>query len=427
MLDPKALRSDINLIAAQLATRGFHLDVAHFMQHEQQRKTLQVESELIKNERNVKSKKIGALLAQGQTSDAEALKKEVQNAQERMAEIDLQLADINEVLSDFSLNIPNIPHATVATGKDEHDNIELRRVGVIPNIPNPLDHVALAEQLGGLDVEAASKLSGSRFAVLKGQIAKLHRALIQFMIDIHTMDHHYEEVYVPFLVRAEMLKGTGQLPKFESDLFKLQGERELYLIPTAEVPVTNLVHDTIINEDDLPLKWVCHTPCFRSEAGASGKDTRGLIRQHQFEKVELVQIVKAENSYDALEALTNHAETILQKLELPYRVVALCSGDMGFSSAKTYDIEVWLPSQQTYREISSCSNFESFQSRRMQARVRLKSSQKIELVHTVNGSALAVGRTLVAILENGQCPNGDIKIPAALQPYMGQSLLKREA
>jgi seryl-tRNA synthetase len=424
MLDVKAFRQDVSLMQRQLAKRHFELDVATYTQYETQRKALQVESEQLKNERNVKSKKIGELLGRGEKEQAEAIKKEVSAFSERSAAIDAELATLAEKLDQFFLNIPNIPDDSVPIGQSESENLEVRRYGVIPEIANPKDHIDIAERLGGCDIDAASRLSGSRFAVLKGQVAKLHRALIQFMLDMHTQHHGYEEVAVPFLVRAEMLKGTGQLPKFEADLFKLAGERELYLIPTAEVPVTNLVHDCILEESALPLKYVCHTPCFRSEAGAYGKDTRGLIRQHQFEKVELVQVVKAEDSYAALESLTAHAETILQKLNLPYRVVSLCTGDLGFSSAKTYDLEVWLPSQGTYREISSCSNFEAFQARRMQARVKIKQTQKTELVHTINGSALAVGRTLVAILENGQRDNDEVFIPEVLQPYMGQSVLK---
>lgn len=417
MLDPKLLRQNPTLVAQQLAVRGFVLNITELEKIEAQRKRLQAESEQLKQTRNQQSKFIGQQKAAGQ--DITALRDAMNQANDRMQQVDAELEQVQTAWQQACLEIPNLPHETVPTGKDEKDNLEIRRCGTIPQFSfEPKDHVDLGISLG-LDFESAVALSGARFAVLRSSLAKLHRALIQFMLDVHTREHRYEEVYVPFLVNRESLTGTGQLPKFEADLFKLAGDKELYLIPTAEVPVTNLVRDKILNDNELPLKLVCHTPCFRSEAGSYGKDTRGFIRQHQFEKVELVQIVKPEDSVVAHEQLTQHAETILQKLELPYRVVNLCGGDLGFSAAKTYDLEVWLPAQNTYREISSCSNFEAFQARRLLARFR-NSEGKPELVHTINGSGLAVGRTLVAILENYQQVDGRVVVPEVLKSYLGK-------
>jgi seryl-tRNA synthetase len=418
MLDARLLRQDLFLVAERLATRGFTLDVHTLQDIEAQRKHLQVHTERLQSERNTSAKAIGAAKASG--ADTTALLTSVAKVGDELKATETRLAEIQNQLNDILLGIPNLPHASVPTGKSEQDNVEIRRWGEPKSFDFAAqDHVNLGAALGQLDFDAAAKITGARFAVLSGPLARLHRALIQFMLDLHTQEHGYTEVYVPYLVNAESLRGTGQLPKFEQDLFALNGEQNYYLIPTAEVPVTNLVRDTIIAHDDLPRKYVAHTPCFRSEAGSYGKDTRGMIRQHQFEKVELVQIVRPQDSYAALESLTAHAETVLQKLELPYRVVALCTGDMGFSSAKTYDLEVWLPSQKKYREISSCSNFEDFQARRMQARWRNPETGKPELVHTLNGSGLAVGRTLVAIMENYQDQQGNIHIPTVLQSYLG--------
>jgi len=418
MLDPKLLRNELADIAAKLEIKGYELDQAKFTALEGERKQIQIEAESLQNERKIRSKSIGQAKAKGE--DVEALMKEVEALGEKKTAVDERLNVLQAAIADLSNGIPNIPHESVPTGKDEEDNVEVLKWGEPKQFDfEPKDHVDLGEQNSLLDFEAGIKLSGSRFTVMRGTIAKLHRALIQFMLDVHSNDHGYQEVYVPFLVSPESLFGTGQLPKFEEDLFKIRGERELYLIPTAEVPVTNLVRDEILSADQMNLKMVCHTPCFRSEAGSYGRDTRGLIRQHQFEKVELVQIVKSEDSYQALEELTEHAESILQKLELPYRKVILCGGDLGFSAAKTYDLEVWLPGQNKYREISSCSNFEAFQARRMQARWRRPDQKKPELVHTVNGSGLAVGRTLVAILENYQQADGRVKVPEVLRSYLG--------
>ncbi|HEY5790426.1 MAG TPA: serine--tRNA ligase [Gammaproteobacteria bacterium] len=416
MLDPRRLRTDLAGVVAGLARRGVAFDEARFNALEGERKQLQVRTEELQAERNRRSKAIGQAKARGE--DAAPLLAEVARFGEELKQASARLDVLQQELQAFLLEIPNLPDASVPDGADEASNLELRRWGEPPAFDfTPLDHVAVGEQLGLLDLEAAAKLTGARFAVLRGPLARLQRALTQFMLDLHTGEHGYTETYVPYLVNAESLTGTGQLPKFAADLFHLEGEPGYYLIPTAEVPVTNLVRDAIV--DALPLKFVCHTPCFRSEAGSHGKDTRGLIRQHQFEKVELVQIVPAADSYAALEALTGHAETVLQRLGLPYRVVALCGGDLGFSSAKTYDIEVWLPAQQRYREISSCSNFEEFQARRLQARWRNPATGKPELVHTLNGSGLAVGRTLVAILENFQDGAGRVRVPEALRPYLG--------
>jgi seryl-tRNA synthetase len=443
MLDPKLFRTDLDNTAKLLTRRGFKLDVATITSLEEKRKQVQVLTQQYQNERNTKSKAIGQAKARGE--DTKLLMDEVGNIGAALKQAETELEQLQNDLNAITLGVPNIPHATVPDGKDEHDNQEVRRWGEPKKLDfAPKDHVDLGTELGLMDFEAAAKISGARFVVLQGALAQLQRALIQFMLDLHTREHGYTETYVPYLVNADSLRGTGQLPKFESDLFKvprydfddsgiadeLMGkdpawvsakmvEKSLYLIPTAEVPVTNLARDTITDAARLPRKHVCHTPCFRSEAGSYGKDTRGLIRQHQFEKVELVQFVRPQDSYPALEELTGHAEKVLQLLGLPYRVVALCAGDIGFSAAKTYDLEVWLPGQQKYREISSCSNFEDFQARRMQARWRNPETGKPELLHTLNGSGLAVGRTLVAILENYQEQDGSITLPAVLRPYFG--------
>ena len=418
MLEAKLLRSDITTVAAQLARRGFELDVAAFMAIEERRKAATLDVERLRNERNVRSKDIGKAKAQGQ--DVAPLLAEVENLGAQMKAAEEAFAAAQTAFDDLALRLPNLPHSSVPEGKDEHGNVEIRKWGTPRSFDfAPQDHVALGEKLGGLDFETAAKLSGARFAVLTGGVARLHRALAQFMLDTHTQQHGYVEAYVPYLVNAESMQGTGQLPKFEADLFKVPSDTGHYLIPTAEVPVTNFVRDEIVAPEKLPMKYVAHTPCFRSEAGAAGRDTRGLIRQHQFDKVELVQMVEPAKSWEVLEELTHHAERILQLLELPYRVMALCAGDMGFGAAKTYDIEVWLPGQQCYREISSCSNFESFQARRMQARWRNPETGKPEPLHTLNGSGLAVGRTLVAVLENYQQADGSITVPAVLRNYMG--------
>lgn len=417
MLDPRRLRSNLDDVAAALRRRGFELDTARFSALEEKRKALQVETQELQNERNTRSKAIGQAKARGE--DIEPMRARVAEIGARLEQVAKALDEVQAELDGMLLEIPNIPHASVPDGEGEDDNVEVRRWGEPPAFEfKPLDHVALGE-LHGMDFAAASKLAGARFVVLQGPLARLHRALIQFMLDLHTQEHGYEEVYVPYLVNADSMRGTGQLPKFEQDLFALKGEQGFYLIPTAEVPVTNLARDEIIEARDLPRRLVAHTPCFRSEAGSYGKDVRGMIRQHQFEKVELVQLVPPAESYQALEALTGHAEAVLRRLELPYRVVTLCTGDMGFSAAKTYDIEVWLPGQERYREISSCSNFEDFQARRMQARWRNPETSKPELLHTLNGSGLAVGRCLVALLENCQEADGRIRLPEALRPYMG--------
>ena len=418
MLDSKLLRSDPAAVAANLARRGFQLDVAAFTALEERRKSAQVESDRVRAERNANAKAVG--MAKGKGEDASGLLKRAEELTGQLAASDAAIAAVQSELDNLLLGIPNLLHESVPEGSDESANKEIRRWGTPRTFDfKPLDHVALGEKLGGLDFESAAKISGARFSVMKGGVARLHRALAQFMLDLHTREHGYTEVYVPYLVLGQALQGTGQLPKFEQDLFRVQSEQGFFLIPTAEVPVTNLVRDSIVDAAKLPLKYTAHTPCFRSEAGAAGKDTRGLIRQHQFEKVELVHIVKPADSYAALEDLTASAEQVLQKLELPYRVVALCAGDIGFGSAKTYDIEVWLPGQDTYREISSCSNCEGFQARRMQARWRNPETGKPEPVHTLNGSGVAVGRALVAVLENYQNPDGSVSIPKVLQPYMG--------
>jgi len=419
MLDPKRLRNELDEVAAALARRQFMLDKAAFEALEQRRKDLQVRTQELQAERNARSKAIGQAKARGE--DIEPLKAAVADLGDQLAEVSAGLDAIQAELDEIIMGIPNIPDVSVPDGASEDDNVEIRRWGEPPVFDfEARDHVDLGAPNDWMDFEAAAKLTGSRFVVMRGPMARLHRALIQFMLDTHTTEHGYQEVYVPYLVNADSLRGTGQLPKFEADLFKVgDEEKPYYLIPTAEVPVTNLMADNIAEADVLPIRMTAHTPCFRSEAGAYGKDTRGLIRQHQFEKVELVQLVRPEDSWAALEALTGHAEAILQKLGLPYRVVTLCTGDLGFSAAKTYDLEVWLPGQGKYREISSCSNFLDFQARRMKARWRNPETGKPELLHTLNGSGLAVGRTLVAILENYQQADGRVRIPEALKPYLG--------
>ena len=445
MLDIQTLRTDLANVATRLATRGFVLDAAHFEKLEGERKTIQTRTQELQARRNATSRQIGAAKAKGE--DISAIMAEVAGLGDELKQLEAQLERVQHDLNAFLSVIPNMPHADVPVGKSEADNQEVRKWGAPPQFDFEVkDHVSVGEGLGGLDFETAAKITASRFSLLKGPLARLHRALAQFMLDTHTEQHGYVETYVPYIVNSDSMYGTGQLPKFEADLFQVsfggvdtktaehtqtlrielstgdQSKKELdrnwYLIPTAEVPVTNMVRDSIVPLEQLPLKYVAHTPCFRSEAGSYGRDTRGMIRQHQFDKVELVQIVHPEKSCEGLEQLLVHAEVILQKLGLPYRVVKLCSGDMGFSAAMTYDIEVWLPAQNTYREISSCSNFEAFQARRMQARFR-NAQGRPELVHTLNGSGLAVGRTLVAILENCQQADGSVKIPEVLRPYMG--------
>ena len=414
MLDIQILRSDIQSVERRLESRGFALDVARFEALEARRKSVQTRTQDLQAKRNAVSKSIGMRKAKGE--DASDLLSEVSTLGDELKANEEELGKIQDALQEFLLNIPNLPHESVPYGQSEADNVEVRKWGKPGQFDfEAKDHVEIGERLGGLDFETAAKISGARFSLLKGNLARLHRALSQFMLDLHTSEHGYIETYVPYLVNAESLKGTGQLPKFEEDLFSTSSG--YYLIPTAEVPVTNIVRGEILSPDSLPLKYVAHTPCFRSEAGSYGRDVRGMIRQHQFDKVELVQIAHPEKSYSVLEELLGHAEEVLKRLDLPYRVVSLCTRDMGFSAAKTYDIEVWLPAQKTYREISSCSNFESFQARRMQA--RFKSEGKNELVHTLNGSALAVGRTLVAILENHQLADGSVAVPEVLRPYMG--------
>lgn len=426
MLDPKLLRTEFDEVAKQLSRRGLKLDKKHFSDLEDQRKNLQVKTEELQGQRNTNSKLIGQAKSKGEdTSEIlVAMEKINQDLKTNEAKLESLLSELNA----WMLELPNLPDASVPDGNTEDDNQEVRKWGDIPSFDFEVkDHVDLGENLGGLDFETAAKITGSRFVTMQGGIAKLHRALIHFMIDTHTAEHGYKEVYVPYIVNAQSLTGTGQLPKFEEDLFKLNHENDYYLIPTAEVPVTNIWRDRIAKEDELPIKYVCHTPCFRSEAGSYGKDTRGMIRQHQFEKVEMVQLVKPEASWRMLEELVGHAEKILQKLNLAYRVVTLCTGDLGFSSAKTYDIEVWLPAQNTYREISSCSNFLDFQARRLKARWKNTTSKKPEHLHTLNGSGLAIGRTLVAILENYQDVDGNIIIPEILKPYMhGLDKISRE-
>lgn len=421
MLDPKIVRANPQEIAALLSKKGFQFPLERFLELEEQRRSVQVETEQLQNERNTRSKSIGQAKASGQ--DIAPLLAEVGQLGEKLDQAKSSLQGIQDALDDLLLGIPNLPDTSVPEGSSEDDNVEVRRWGTPTEFDFDVkDHVALGERDAALDFEAAARITGSRFAVMKGGLARLHRALAQFMLNTHITDHGYMEVNTPFMVNADSLMGTGQLPKFEEDLFKLPfGDRSYYLIPTAEVPLTNLARDQIIDASQLPLKMVAHTPCFRSEAGASGRDTRGMIRQHQFEKVELVHLVEPGRSMEALEELTGHAERILQLLELPYRVVCLCGGDMGFGAAKTYDLEVWLPGQQKYREISSCSNMTDFQARRMLARWRNPETGKPELLHTLNGSGLAVGRTLVAVLENYQQADGSIRVPDVLLPYMGGS------
>lgn len=420
MLDSKLLRSNLQDVADRLASRGYALDVARIEALEEQRKTVQTRTEALQAERNARSKSIGQAKQRGE--DIAPLMADVERMAGELSAGKVELDAIQSDLDSILLGIPNLPHESVPVGKDEDDNVEVRRWGTPTAFDFEVkDHVALGEKFGWLDFETAAKLSGARFALLRGPIARLHRALAQFMINLHVNEHGYEEAYTPYLVQAPALQGTGQLPKFEEDLFKIarEGEADLYLIPTAEVSLTNIVAGEIVDSKLLPIKFVAHTPCFRSEAGASGRDTRGMIRQHQFDKVEMVQIVEPSTSMEALEGLTANAEKVLQLLGLPYRTLALCTGDMGFSAVKTYDLEVWIPSQDKYREISSCSNCGDFQSRRMQARFRNPETGKPELVHTLNGSGLAVGRTLVAVLENYQQVDGSIRVPDVLKPYMG--------
>ena len=419
MLDIQLLRAQPDDVAQRLATRGDTIDFSPFNALEAERKTLQQRTQDLQAQRNSLSKQIGILKGKGE--DASTVLAEVGKLGDELKSSEVRLAELLEAMTAFTSALPNLPGADVPVGADENDNVEIKRWGTVPSFDFEVrDHVDIGAGLNGMDFETATKLTGSRFVVLQGPVARLHRALAQFMLDTHTAAHGYTELYAPYLVNSASLYGTGQLPKFAEDLFQVpRGEAEpYYLIPTAEVPVTNIVRDTITPVEQLPLKWVCHTPCFRSEAGSGGRDVRGLIRQHQFDKVELVQIVNPEQSAQAHEDLTRHAETILEKLGLPYRRIVLCTGDMGFSAEKTYDLEVWLPAQNTYREISSCSNFGSFQARRMQARFR-NTQGKPELAHTLNGSGLAVGRTLVAILENYQQADGSVRVPDVLQPYMG--------
>ncbi|MDY7219570.1 serine--tRNA ligase [Denitrificimonas sp. JX-1] len=420
MLDSKLLRTQPQEIAERLATRGYTLDVARLESLEGKRKEVQVRTEQLQAERNSRSKSIGQAKARGE--DIAPLLAQVEQLGGELEAGKRELDAVQAELDAIALDIPNLPEATVPQGADEEDNVEVRKWGTPRTFEFPVqDHVALGEGIKGLDFEAASKLSGARFSVMRGGIARLHRALAQFMLDLHTAEHGYQETYTPYLVQASALQGTGQLPKFSEDLFRVERDEQapLYLIPTAEVSLTNTVAGEILDATQLPIKMVAHSPCFRSEAGASGRDTRGMIRQHQFDKVELVQIVTPETSVAALEELTGHAEKVLQALELPYRVMALCTGDMGFGASKTYDLEVWIPSQDKYREISSCSNCTDFQARRMQTRYRNPETGKTELVHTLNGSGLAVGRTLVAVIENNQQADGSITVPTVLRPYMG--------
>ena len=419
MLDIQLLRKDASLVAERLAARGFAFDAARFDALEAERKTIQTRTQEAQSHRNSMSKQIGTMKGKGE--DTTAVMAEVAGLGDELKHLEDRLAALQTEINDFLMGVPNLPHESVPAGKDETANVEVSRWGTPRSFDFTVrDHVDIGESLNQLDFAAAVKITGSRFSVMRGGLARMHRALAQFMLDTHTGEHGYTEVYVPYLVNADSMRGTGQLPKFEEDLFHIPrtDAEKLYLIPTAEVPVTNLLRDEIVAAEALPLRFVAHTPCFRSEAGSYGRDTRGMIRQHQFDKVELVQMVRPEDSYAALESLTAHAETILQKLGLPYRKMALCSGDMGFSAAKTYDLEVWLPAQNTYREISSCSNFEAFQSRRMQARFRVGQG-KPELLHTLNGSGLAVGRTLVAVLENYQNADGSVTVPEVLRPWMG--------
>ena len=423
MIDPKLLRSDPDAVARNLARRGFTLDVEALKALEEKRKPFQVESDRIRSERNANAKAVG--MAKGRGEDVAPLIAKGEKLTRELVAAEEGLTAVQAELEQWQLGLPNLLHDSVPEGRDETANVEVRRWGEPRRFTfKPRDHIEVGEGLGGLDFEAAARISGARFVVMKSQVARLHRALAQFMLDLHTNEHGYTEVYAPYLVQKQALLGTGQLPKFEQDLFAVRGEQPdagpaFYLIPTAEVPVTNLVREQIVAAEQLPLKFVCHTPCFRSEAGAAGKDTRGMIRNHQFDKVELVQMVRPADSYAALEQLTSNAEEVLRRLEIPYRTLALCAGDVGFGSAKTYDLEAWLPAQEKYREISSCSNYEAFQARRMQARWRNPDGGKPEPLHTLNGSGLAVGRTLVAVLENYQNQDGSVTVPAVLRPYLG--------
>ena len=426
MIDPKLLRQSAKEVAENLARRGHVFDADAYLALDEQRKTLQVDTEALRNERNVSAKSIGKAKASGE--DVEPLLAAVKDLGDRLDISEAKLRDVQAAVQSIELGLPNLLQDDVPIGKDDAENVEVRRWGDVPEFDfEPQDHVDLGTSLGMLDFDAASRVSGSRFAVMRGPLARMQRALIQFMLDVHTSDNGYEETYVPYLVKSDALQGTGQLPKFEADLFKIEGESPYYLIPTAEVPLTNLARESILEAAELPRRLCAHTPCFRSEAGSYGKDTRGMIRQHQFEKVELVHLVKPDESDDALEELTANAENILQRLELPYRVVTLCSGDVSFSGAKTYDLEVWLPGQQKYREISSCSNCTDFQARRMQARWRNPDTGKPELLHTLNGSGVAAGRALIAIMENYQQADGSVRIPEVLRPYMSGAELVSSA
>lgn len=418
MIDPHILRTKTHEVAILLKKRGYHFDADQFLTLEEQRKSLQIKTQQLQNARNLQSKAIGIAKSKGESAEALLLEVEQYNTELAVAKSQLEL--ILQQIETIALDLPNLPDSSVPEGKDERDNVEISRWGQIPSFSfPPKAHDELGLQLNMLDFEMAAKITGSRFVVMRSQIARLHRALIQFMLDVHTEEHGYQEIYVPYIVNSTSMYATGQLPKLENDLFKLAGEQQYYLIPTAEIPVTNAVRDQILSVDALPVRYVCHTPCFRSEAGSYGKDTKGMIRQHQFEKVELLWITTPDTSFAALETLTSHAEAILKKLQLPYRVVNLCTGDLGNSSAKTYDLEVWLPSQNMYREISSCSNMTSFQARRLQARYRTQQNDVTAYLHTLNGSGLAVGRTLVALLENYQTEAGDILVPEVLRSYLG--------
>ena len=423
MLDPALLRRDLEATAARLAARGVELDTARISRLEDERKEIQGRTQALQHERNTRSKAIGGAKSRGE--DIEPLLADVARLGDELKAAEARLSELQAELESIALEIPNLTHETVPEGRDEDDNREERRVGEPPRFDfEPKDHVVLGADLGEVDFELAVKLAGSRFVTLSGGFARLHRALIQFMLDVHTGEHGYREIYIPYLVSSETLRGTGQLPKFADDLFRVESH-DLYMIPTAEVPVTNVARDRILESDELPMRFVCHSPCFRREAGSYGKDTRGMLRQHQFEKVELVHIVRPDESYEALETLTAHAETILSRLGLAYRVVTLCTGDIGFAAAKTYDLEVWLPGQQRYREISSCSNCEAFQARRMHARWRNPETGKTELVHTLNGSGVAIGRALIAVVESCQQADGSIRVPAPLVPYMGGTAVIR--
>lgn len=426
MLDPKLLRQNPAALAAALARRGFFLDVNLFTELEKKRRDIQLKTQELQTQRNQISKAVGQ--AKGRGEDPKDLLANVTQISDELTEYENKLLHIQLELQEFQWQIPNLLDASVPEGKDEKSNIEVRRWGTPVEFNFPVqDHITLGEKLGGIDFESAAKLSGSRFVVLRGPLARMQRALAQFMLDLHTREHGYQEVYVPYLVQRQALVGTGQLPKFQEDFFYVSGDKDLCLIPTAEVPLTNLSRDLIFTVDQLPLKWVAHTPCFRSEAGSYGKDTRGMIRQHQFEKVELVQLVQPADSFAALEELTHHAQRVLQELKIPYRVMLLCAGDTGFGSAKTYDIEVWLPGQNCYREISSCSNCTDFQARRLQARWRAHQNEKPELLHTLNGSGLAIGRALIAVMENYQDKEGNIHVPEVLQKYMQETVITKNS